>query len=123
MSSGPSVMVSFSASSHLRLSFSVMGRRVRLGGATDGSGRAQICWASTPSGSPGTGLVAVLDWSGIAQVARRTCERVLIKTGKRTLEMSYAITSLAPTTAQAAQLERCGAGTGQLRTASIMSAM
>lgn len=53
----------------------------------------------------GTGLVDGLDWSGIAQVARRTCERVLLKTGKRTLEVSYAITSLAPATAQAAQLE------------------
>jgi predicted transposase YbfD/YdcC len=53
----------------------------------------------------GTGLVDVLDWSGIAQVVRRTCERVMLKTGKRTLTVSYAITSLAPTSARAPQLE------------------
>ncbi len=35
---------------------------------------------------------------------RRTCERVVIKTGKRTLEVSYGITSLAPSSARAAQL-------------------
>jgi len=53
----------------------------------------------------GTGLVDVLDWPGLAQVARRTCERVAIKTGKRTQEVSYGITSLAPADVRAPQLE------------------
>ena len=53
----------------------------------------------------GTGLVEVLDWPGVGQVARRTCERVVVKTGKRTVEVTFGITSLGPSEAQAAQLE------------------
>jgi len=53
----------------------------------------------------GTGLVEVLTWPGVAQVARRRCERVVVKTGKRSEEVSYGITSLAPSEARAAQVE------------------
>lgn len=53
----------------------------------------------------GTGLVDVLDWPGVAQVVRRTCERIEVKTGKRTLEVTYGITSLPPTEARAVHLE------------------
>lgn len=53
----------------------------------------------------GTGLVDTLDWPGVAQVLRRTTERLVVKTGKRTLEVSYGITSLPPSEARAAQLE------------------
>lgn len=53
----------------------------------------------------GTGLVDLLNWPGVAQVARRQCERVVVKTGKRSEEISYGITNLAPDEAQAAQVE------------------
>ncbi len=53
----------------------------------------------------GTGLVDFLNWPGVAQVARRRCERVVVKTGKRSEEISYGITNLAPDEAQAAQVE------------------
>lgn len=53
----------------------------------------------------GTGLVDFLNWPGVAQVARRQCERVVVKTGKRSQEISYGITNLAPDEAQAAQVE------------------
>jgi len=53
----------------------------------------------------GTGLVDFLTWPGVAQVARRKCERVVVKSGKRSEEVSYAITNLAPSEAQAAQVE------------------
>jgi predicted transposase YbfD/YdcC len=35
-----------------------------------------------------------LDWPGVGQVVQRTCERIALKSGKRTKEVSYAITSL-----------------------------
>lgn len=53
----------------------------------------------------GTGLVEVLDWPGLGQVLRRTCERVECKRGKRTVEVSYGSTSLTPSDAQAIHLE------------------
>ena len=53
----------------------------------------------------GTGLVDVLTWPGVAQVVRRQCERVVIKTGKRSQEITYGITNLAPSEVRAAQLE------------------
>jgi len=53
----------------------------------------------------GTGLVDALDWPGVAQVIRRTCERLVVKTGKGTVEVSYGITSLPPSAARAIQLE------------------
>jgi predicted transposase YbfD/YdcC len=58
----------------------------------------------------GTGLVETLTWPGVAQVIRRTCERLVVKTGKRSVEVSYAITSLAPNEAQAKQLEQLWRG-------------
>lgn len=53
----------------------------------------------------GTGLIEALDWPGVAQVMRRTCERMVIKSGKCSVEVSYGITSLPPSAARAAQLE------------------
>jgi predicted transposase YbfD/YdcC len=58
----------------------------------------------------GTGLVDTLTWPGVAQVRGRTCERLVVKTGKRSVEVSYAITSLAPYEAQAEQLEQLWRG-------------
>jgi predicted transposase YbfD/YdcC len=53
----------------------------------------------------GTGLVAELDWPGVAQVARRECERIVMKTGKRTVEVSYGILSLPALEVGARQVE------------------
>lgn len=46
-----------------------------------------------------------LVWPGIAQIVRRTCERTVIKTGKRSVEVSYGLTNLGPDEARAAELE------------------
>jgi predicted transposase YbfD/YdcC len=46
-----------------------------------------------------------VDWPGVAQVMRRECERIELKTGKLTHEVSYGLTSLAPARADAAVLE------------------
>jgi predicted transposase YbfD/YdcC len=53
----------------------------------------------------GTGLIGFLTWPGVAQVARRHCERVVVKSGKRSEEISYGITNLAPSEVRAAQVE------------------
>jgi predicted transposase YbfD/YdcC len=53
----------------------------------------------------GTGLIEVLDWPGVAQVMRRTCERLVLKNGKRSVEVTYGITSLPESEAGAAQVE------------------
>ena len=52
-----------------------------------------------------TGLVEYVAWPGGAQVVRRTCERVMIKTGKQSTQVSYGITSLGPGEARARHLE------------------
>ncbi len=67
---------------------------------TKGHGRIE-----TRSLDCGTGLVDVLDWPDVAQVVRRTCERLVVKSGKRSVEVSYGMTSLAPTDVGAPQLE------------------
>jgi predicted transposase YbfD/YdcC len=46
-----------------------------------------------------------LDWPGVGQVLRRECERIILKTGQVSREVSYGITSLAVQEASAAQLE------------------
>jgi predicted transposase YbfD/YdcC len=58
----------------------------------------------------GTGLVETLTWPGVAQVIRRTCERLVVKTGKRSVEVSYGLTSLAPYEAQAEHFEQLWRG-------------
>ena len=57
-----------------------------------------------------TGIYDVWAWPDAAQVLRRTCDRRVIKTGKRSVEVTYGITSLRPEEAQAAQLERLWRG-------------
>jgi predicted transposase YbfD/YdcC len=52
-----------------------------------------------------TGLVDYLGWPGGAQVICRSCERLIIKSGKRTRDVSYGITSLTVADARAAHLE------------------
>jgi predicted transposase YbfD/YdcC len=46
-----------------------------------------------------------LDWPGIGQIVRRRCERLVIKSGKCSVEVSYGLTNLKPDEAGAAQLE------------------
>lgn len=46
-----------------------------------------------------------LDWPGVGQVLRRSCERIIVKTGKVSREVTYGVTSLAPTEATVAQVE------------------
>jgi len=53
----------------------------------------------------GAAHIEDVDWPGVAQVMRRECERIELKSGKLTREVSYGLTSLAPTRADAAVLE------------------
>ncbi len=53
-----------------------------------------------------TGWCVDWQWPDVAQVVRRTCERIVCKTGKRTVEVSYGITSLTADDGGAAELER-----------------
>jgi len=53
----------------------------------------------------GSAHIEDVDWPGVAQVMRRECERIELKTGKVTREVSYALTSLGPCRADAAVLE------------------
>jgi predicted transposase YbfD/YdcC len=46
-----------------------------------------------------------LVWPGIGQIVKRSCERVLLKSGKRSVEVSYGLTNLRADEAGAAQLE------------------
>ena len=46
-----------------------------------------------------------LVWPGIGQILRRTCERVVLKTGKHSIEVSYGLTNLTPDEAGARHLE------------------
>jgi len=46
-----------------------------------------------------------LDWPGVAQVMRRTCERTILSTGARSCTLTYAITSLTRAQAKAQDLE------------------
>lgn len=57
-----------------------------------------------------TTLCGYLDWPQLGQVLRRTCRRIHRKTGVVTEQVRYAITSLKPTQAGAADLERLWRG-------------
>ncbi len=50
-------------------------------------------------------LNAYVNWPGVGQVVRRTCERRILKTGKIGSEVTYGITSLSVQQATAAQVE------------------
>jgi predicted transposase YbfD/YdcC len=53
----------------------------------------------------GNAHIEDVEWPGVAQVMRRECERIVVKTGKVTREVSYGLSSLAPARAGAAVLE------------------
>lgn len=57
-----------------------------------------------------TGLNDYLAWPGVAQVLRRTCRRTHLRTGKTTVQIRYAITSLAPDQVSLRQLEQLWRG-------------
>jgi len=46
-----------------------------------------------------------LVWPGVAQIMQRTCERIILKTGERSVEVSYGLTNLTPEVARAPQIE------------------
>jgi predicted transposase YbfD/YdcC len=58
----------------------------------------------------GAAHIEDVDWPGVAQVMRRECERIELKSGKVTREVSYALTSLGVERASAAALERLWRG-------------
>jgi predicted transposase YbfD/YdcC len=50
-------------------------------------------------------LNGYVEWPGVGQVMRRTCERIACTTGEISREVTYSVTSLAPEEASAADLE------------------
>jgi hypothetical protein len=58
----------------------------------------------------GSGMGPDLDWPGAQQIIRRTCERTVQKTGKCTVTVTYGITRVPPSEANAALLERLWRG-------------
>jgi len=71
-------------------------------GPTSEKGHGRL---STRTLISGNAHIEDVDWPGVAQVMRRECERIELKTGKVTREVSYALTSLTPSRADAAALE------------------
>jgi len=59
---------------------------------------------------PGVVVPEYLNWPDVAQVVRRTCERVVSKTGVRSVSVEYALTSLSAADADATELERLWRG-------------
>lgn len=53
----------------------------------------------------GNAHIEDVDWPGVGQVIRRECERLELKSGKLTHEVSYGLTSLTPPQADAAAVE------------------
>jgi len=58
----------------------------------------------------GVVVLEYLNWPDAQQVVRRTCERVVVKTGARSVSVEYALTSLRQTQADATELERIWRG-------------
>lgn len=50
-------------------------------------------------------LTGYLEWPGARQVLRRTCERIIVKTGLLSRETTYGVTSLPPDAVTVTQLE------------------
>ena len=68
-----------------------------------GAGHGRIEYRTLESS---TALCGYLRWPQVGQVMRRTCRRIQRKTGVITDQVKYAITSLTPTQAPAADLEK-----------------
>jgi predicted transposase YbfD/YdcC len=72
---------------------------------TKGQGRIELRTLEST-----TGDCAALGWPGAVQLLRRTCERTVQKTGKCTVTVTYGITRVPPSEANAALLERLWRG-------------
>ena len=60
--------------------------------------------------SCGNAHIEDVDWPDVQQVVRRECERIVLKTGKRSCEVTYAMVSMTPAEAGAATIERLWRG-------------
>jgi predicted transposase YbfD/YdcC len=60
--------------------------------------------------SCGNAHIEDVDWPDVQQVVRRECERIVLKTGKRSCEVTYAMVSMTPSQAGAASIERLWRG-------------
>ena len=58
----------------------------------------------------GNAHIEDVDWPSVQQVVRRECERIVLKTGKRSCEVTYAMVSMTPAQAGAATIERLWRG-------------
>jgi predicted transposase YbfD/YdcC len=58
----------------------------------------------------GNAHIEDVDWPDVQQVVRRECERIVLKTGKRSCEVTYAMVSMTPAQAGAATIERLWRG-------------
>jgi predicted transposase YbfD/YdcC len=58
----------------------------------------------------GNAHIEDVDWPDVQQVVRRQCERIVLKTGKRSCEVSYGLVSMTPAEAGAADIERLWRG-------------
>ena len=64
----------------------------------------------TRSLSCGNAHIEDVDWPDVQQVVRRECERIELKSGKRSCEVSYGLVSMTPQQAGAALIERLWRG-------------
>ena len=53
----------------------------------------------------GNAHIEDVDWPDVQQVVRRECERIVLKTGKRSCEVTYGLVSMTPEEAGAATIE------------------
>lgn len=58
----------------------------------------------------GNAHIEDVDWPDVQQVVRRECERINLKTGKRSCEVTYGLVSMRPEQAGAAVIERLWRG-------------
>jgi len=58
----------------------------------------------------GAAHIEDVDWPDVQQVVRRECERIVLKSGKRSCEVSYGLLSMRPEEAGAASIERLWRG-------------
>ena len=83
---------------------------------TKGHGRIETRWVECSTRLldhldwPGVAVPEYLNWPDVAQVVRRVCERVVVKTGARSVTEEYALTSLRPAEAATAEIARLWQG-------------
>lgn len=76
-------------------------------GPTSEKGHGRL---ETRSLTCGNAHIEDVDWPDVQQLVRRECERLVLKTGKRSSEVTYALVSLTPAEAGAASIERLWRG-------------